>query len=64
MHPTDAPSGRIYMQSVQSRRKFGFQRLIHGPMPRQPGESGKGRSADFHSIVRLTPRCCASMTVV
>ncbi len=64
MHHNARSSGCINMQGVQSRREFGFQRIVYGPVFRQPREPGKGRSTDFHSIVRLAPRGCASMTVV
>lgn len=52
------------MEGVQASRELGFERLIHGPVFRQPGESGKGPCADVDGIVRLAPRRCASMTVV
>ena len=58
------PSGRVDVQRVQPGCEFGLQSVIHGPMFRQPREPGKGVSPDFHSIVGLAPRCCASMTVV
>lgn len=52
------------MEGVQAGRELGFERLIHGPVFRQPGESGKGPGADVDGIVRLAARRCASMTVV
>ena len=52
------------MQRMQAGLEFGLQRVVDRPVLRQPGEPSKGVGPDFHSIMRLTPRCCASMTVV
>ena len=57
-------SGGVDVQGMQTGCELGLERLVHGPVPRQPREAGESCRAHLDRIVRFAAGGSARVSVV